>query len=59
MGFMPVAPRAQEAVPLLLAPELFTSIFPYTVYLINVDACVTFRLIIFKCIWIRARICIV
>lgn len=29
MGFMPVAPRAQEAVPLLLAPELFTSTFPY------------------------------
>lgn len=29
MGFMPVAPRAQGAVPLLLAPELFTSTFPY------------------------------
>ena len=29
MGFMPVAPRAQEAVPLSLAPELFTSTFPY------------------------------
>ena len=47
MGFMPVAPRAQGAE---LVRVWYLAISSYTVYLINVDACVTFRLIIFKCI---------